>query len=49
VVLAYPRISLATLCVSLGFWLLVYGIMEIALAFQLRSVGHAAARISTAT
>ena len=49
VVLAYPGISLATLCVSLAVWLLVYGTMEIALAFQLRSVGRAAARVVTAT
>jgi uncharacterized membrane protein HdeD (DUF308 family) len=49
VVLVYPGISLATLAVVLGFWLLVFGIMEIVLAFQLRSFGHAAARIAPAT
>jgi uncharacterized membrane protein HdeD (DUF308 family) len=49
VVLVYPAISLATLAVVLGFWLLVYGIMEIVMAFQLRSLGHAAARIAPAT
>ena len=49
VVLVYPAISLATLAVVLGFWLLVYGIMEIVLAFRLRSLGHAAARIAPAT
>jgi uncharacterized membrane protein HdeD (DUF308 family) len=49
VVLAYPAISLATLAVVLGFWLLVYGIMEVALAFRLRSVGHAATRTAPAT
>jgi uncharacterized membrane protein HdeD (DUF308 family) len=49
VVLVYPGISLATLAVVLGFWLLVYGIMEIVMAFQLRSLGHAAARIAPAT
>jgi uncharacterized membrane protein HdeD (DUF308 family) len=49
VVLAYPAISLATLAVVLGFWLLLYGVMEVVLAFRLRSVGHAAARIATAT
>jgi uncharacterized membrane protein HdeD (DUF308 family) len=49
VVLVYPAISLATLAIVLGFWLLVYGIMEIMLAFRLRSLGHAAARIATAT
>jgi uncharacterized membrane protein HdeD (DUF308 family) len=49
VVLVYPGISLVTLAVVLGVWLLVYGVMEIVLAFQLRSVGRAATRIATAT
>jgi uncharacterized membrane protein HdeD (DUF308 family) len=49
VVLIYPAISLATLAVVLGFWLLVFGIMEIMLAFRLRSVGQATARIVPAT
>jgi len=49
VVLFYPAISLATLAIVLGFWLLVYGIMEIVLAFRLRSVGHAATRVASAT
>jgi uncharacterized membrane protein HdeD (DUF308 family) len=49
VVLVYPGISLATLAVVLGFWLLVYGIMEIVLAFRLRSVGHVAASVAAAT
>ena len=49
VVLAYPAISLATLAVVLGFWLLLYGIMETVLAFQLRSVGHATTRAAPAT
>jgi uncharacterized membrane protein HdeD (DUF308 family) len=49
VVLVYPGISLATLAVVLGFWLLVFGIMEIVLAFRLRSVGQAATRVATAT
>jgi len=48
VVLVYPGISLGTLAIVLGFWLLVYGIMEIVLAFRLRSIGHAAARIAPA-
>jgi uncharacterized membrane protein HdeD (DUF308 family) len=48
-VLVYPGISLATLAVVLGLWLLVYGTTEIALAFRLRSVGHAATRIAPAT
>ena len=49
VVLVYPGISLVTLAVLLGIWLLVYGVMEIVLAFQLRSVGRTAHRIATAT
>jgi uncharacterized membrane protein HdeD (DUF308 family) len=49
VVLVYPSISLATLAVVLGFWLLVYGIMEIVLAFRLRSVGQTASRVAPAT
>ena len=49
VVLVYPGISLATLAIVLGFWLLVFGIMEIVLAFRLRSVGLAATRVATAT
>jgi uncharacterized membrane protein HdeD (DUF308 family) len=49
VVLVYPAISLATLAVVLGFWLLVYGSMEIALAFRLRSAGQAATRVAPAT
>jgi uncharacterized membrane protein HdeD (DUF308 family) len=49
VVLVYPGISLVTLAVVLGVWLLVYGVMEIVLAFQLRSLDRAATRIATAT
>jgi uncharacterized membrane protein HdeD (DUF308 family) len=49
VVLVYPAISLATLALVLGFWLLVFGIMEIVLAFRLRSAGQAATRVATAT
>jgi len=49
VVLVYPAISLATLAIVLGFWLLVYGIMEIALAFRLRSAGQEATRVAPAT
>jgi uncharacterized membrane protein HdeD (DUF308 family) len=49
VVLAYPGISLATLAVVLGLWLLVFGVMEVALAFRLRAAGQAAARIATAS
>ncbi len=37
VVLAYPGISLVTLAVVLGVWLIIYGVMEIGLAFRVRS------------
>jgi uncharacterized membrane protein HdeD (DUF308 family) len=49
VVLVYPGISLTTLAIVLGFWLIVFGVMEIVAAFRLRSVGQAAGRIATAT
>jgi uncharacterized membrane protein HdeD (DUF308 family) len=39
VVLVYPGISLVTLAFVLGFWLIVYGFMEIGLAFRVRSAG----------
>jgi uncharacterized membrane protein HdeD (DUF308 family) len=45
VVLVYPGISLVTLAVVLGIWLIVYGAMGIVSAFQLRSVGHAATTV----
>jgi uncharacterized membrane protein HdeD (DUF308 family) len=49
VVLVYPGISLATLAIVLGLWLLLFGAMEIVLAFRLRSAGHAAAQVAPAT
>jgi uncharacterized membrane protein HdeD (DUF308 family) len=42
IVLAYPGISLLVLAVVLSVWLLFYGVMEITLAFRLRSLGHRA-------
>jgi uncharacterized membrane protein HdeD (DUF308 family) len=42
VVLLSPATSLVALAVILSVWLLLFGIMEIMLAFQLRSIGHAA-------
>jgi uncharacterized membrane protein HdeD (DUF308 family) len=39
VVLAYPDITLLALAVVLGIWLVALGIIEIALAFQLRWLG----------
>jgi len=38
VVLAYPGISLLVLAVVLSAWLLIFGAMEIALAFRIRSL-----------
>ena len=38
VVLIYPGISVLALAVVVGIWLLVYGFMEIRLAFQIRSL-----------
>ena len=38
VVLVYPGISLLVLAVFLSIWLLIFGAMEIILAFQLRSL-----------
>ncbi len=49
VVLVYPGISLVTLAVVLGVWLLVFGTMATGLAFRLRSLGQGATRVATAT
>ena len=38
VVLAYPGISLLVLAVVLSVWLLVFGVMQITLAFRIRSL-----------
>jgi uncharacterized membrane protein HdeD (DUF308 family) len=40
VVLVYPGISLLVLAIFLSVWLLIYGAMEIALAFQIRGLAH---------
>jgi len=48
VVLVSPGISLATLTVVLGVWLIVFGIMEIVLAWRLRSLVTAPARVAPA-
>ena len=42
IVLAFPGLSLISLAVILGIWLLVFGVMEVVAAFRLRSVGYAA-------
>lgn len=49
VVLVWPGISLLTLAVVLGVWLLVLGIMEIVFAFQIRSMGRTVGQMAPAT
>jgi uncharacterized membrane protein HdeD (DUF308 family) len=44
IVLADPGISLLTLAIVLGCWLLVFGIMEIIAAFQLRSAARSSSQ-----
>lgn len=39
-VIMWPGLSLVTLAFVLGFWLIVYGVMEIGLAFRVRSAIH---------
>ena len=41
VVLAYPGISLLVLAVVLSIWLLLFGFMQIMLAFRVRALAHA--------
>jgi uncharacterized membrane protein HdeD (DUF308 family) len=48
VVLVYPGISLITLAVVLGGLAAVFGVMEIVLAFRLRSVGQAPTGVAPA-
>jgi len=40
IVLAYPGISLLVLAVVLSVWLLVFGVMQITLAFRIRSLAR---------
>jgi uncharacterized membrane protein HdeD (DUF308 family) len=40
ILLVYPGLSLVALAVIVGIWLLVYGFMEISIAWQLRSAAH---------
>jgi uncharacterized membrane protein HdeD (DUF308 family) len=40
IVLVYPGVSLLTLSIVLGVWLLIYGVMEIVAAFRIRRVAH---------
>jgi len=50
IVIAWPGPSLVTLAIVLGVWLIIYGIMEIALAFRMRSaIGHIRHAVTTPT
>jgi uncharacterized membrane protein HdeD (DUF308 family) len=40
IVLVYPGVSLLTLSIVLGIWLLIYGVMEIMPAFRIRRLAH---------
>jgi uncharacterized membrane protein HdeD (DUF308 family) len=42
IVLVYPAISLVTLAVVLGVWLIIRGVMQVTLAFNVRSLHHRA-------
>jgi len=41
VLLVYPGISLVVLAVVVSVWLLIFGIMQISLAFRIRSLATA--------
>jgi uncharacterized membrane protein HdeD (DUF308 family) len=41
VILVYPGISLLVLAVVLGIWLIIFGAMQIMVAFRIRSLAHA--------
>lgn len=43
IVLLYPGISLLAMTIVLGAWLVVYGVMQVVLAFRLRSAAKAPA------
>jgi uncharacterized membrane protein HdeD (DUF308 family) len=43
ILLAYPGISLVVLYLIVSIWLLVFGFMQISIAFQIRSASHRAA------
>jgi uncharacterized membrane protein HdeD (DUF308 family) len=40
IVIVWPAPSLVTLAIVLGIWLIVYGVMEIVMAFRVRSAIH---------
>jgi uncharacterized membrane protein HdeD (DUF308 family) len=39
-VLAVPGLSLVSLAVILGIWLLILGVMEVSAAFRIRRIPH---------
>ena len=48
IVVVWPGPSLVTLAIVLGVWLIIYGIMEIALAFRVRSaISHVRHAVTT--
>ncbi|HEY9240902.1 MAG TPA: HdeD family acid-resistance protein [Streptosporangiaceae bacterium] len=47
IVIAWPGPSLVTLAIVLGVWLIIYGIMEIMLAFRVRSLHQHVQRVVT--
>jgi uncharacterized membrane protein HdeD (DUF308 family) len=49
IVMAYPGLTLYGLAVILGIWLAIFGVMEIAAAFRLRSAGRTFSRPVTHT
>ncbi|HTP16808.1 MAG TPA: DUF308 domain-containing protein [Streptosporangiaceae bacterium] len=49
VVLAYPGISLLTLAIVLSVWLLLFGLMQITLAFRIRGIAKVGPKVAHAT
>ena len=48
ILLAYPGISLVVLYLIVSIWLLVFGFMQISIAFQIRSASHRAGGVREA-
>jgi uncharacterized membrane protein HdeD (DUF308 family) len=40
VTLVVPSLTVTTLAVIMGIWLIIYGLLEIALSFVLRKLAH---------
>jgi uncharacterized membrane protein HdeD (DUF308 family) len=50
IVIVYPGISLVTLAIVLGIWLIIYGVMEIFIAFRVRSaISHVRHAVTSPT